>query len=326
MSRFARARSLGGFASFVSPFAVRVWFTVAAAIRSAVSSGRPRFLRFDLMWSYCRSRLSVQAACGIRVTSRSRACKRRARTARETPGVGGKEVPDSFGRDVRRRSGRWLRRVVALADVDRRRQRPETVLGAGKERGTVVDVRVVASGKAPLDLQKVILLVVINQHVAPRRQEQSGPRDLRRLKDAVPIRQDGDVAESPEPRHDLDRAWKQIAFERHAQHRTVDVRAAGLVWKCSAEATQRLGEIDDAFLAAHFLIQRPKAQGAIGGYKTRDSAPDVLFDAVVVEERVIHVEEEHQVSAHGAPRLNRFSNRYVSPDHGLRYPADRAAR
>src|SRR2546430_2361161 len=69
MSRRASARSLGLFRSFVSPFAVRVWFTVAAAIRSAVPSVRPRSLRFSLMCSYWRSRLSVQASCGMACTS-----------------------------------------------------------------------------------------------------------------------------------------------------------------------------------------------------------------------------------------------------------------
>jgi hypothetical protein len=46
------ARSVALFGSFVSPFAVRVRFTVAAAIRSAVSSDLPRLFSFDLMCSY----------------------------------------------------------------------------------------------------------------------------------------------------------------------------------------------------------------------------------------------------------------------------------
>jgi hypothetical protein len=46
---------------FVSPFFRRVLFTVAAAIRFAVAVLRPRRFALDLMCSYCRSRLLLQA-------------------------------------------------------------------------------------------------------------------------------------------------------------------------------------------------------------------------------------------------------------------------
>src|SRR5438552_10749629 len=78
-ARCARARSAGDFGSFVSPFAVRVRFTVAAAIRSAVSSGRPRSFSSSLMCSYWRSRLSLQACLGMRHLLPAAPCRRRAR-------------------------------------------------------------------------------------------------------------------------------------------------------------------------------------------------------------------------------------------------------
>jgi hypothetical protein len=52
IDRCAARRFDAGWGSFVSPFAVRVLFTVAAAIRSAVSSERPRSFSFALMCSY----------------------------------------------------------------------------------------------------------------------------------------------------------------------------------------------------------------------------------------------------------------------------------
>src|SRR5437899_7365123 len=64
-ARWARARSAGDFGSFVSPFAVRVRFTVAAAIRSAVASDRPLFFSSSLMCLYWRSRFGLHASCGI---------------------------------------------------------------------------------------------------------------------------------------------------------------------------------------------------------------------------------------------------------------------
>src|SRR5687768_8202869 len=59
MSDFARLRSVALFFSFVSPFAVRVWFVVAAAMRLAVPSLRPFRFRLVLMCSYWRSRFAL---------------------------------------------------------------------------------------------------------------------------------------------------------------------------------------------------------------------------------------------------------------------------
>jgi hypothetical protein len=65
IERCAARRFEAGWRSFVSPFAVRVLFTVAAAIRSAVSSERPRLFTSLLMCSYWRSRFAVHAFCGM---------------------------------------------------------------------------------------------------------------------------------------------------------------------------------------------------------------------------------------------------------------------
>src|SRR5688572_7423915 len=59
MSDFARLRSVALFFSLVSPFAVRVWFVVAAAMRLAVPSLRPLRFRLVLMCSYWRSRFAL---------------------------------------------------------------------------------------------------------------------------------------------------------------------------------------------------------------------------------------------------------------------------
>src|SRR6266513_2598764 len=52
-------------ACLASPARARSLLTVRAAISSAVSSFSPRSRRPSLMWSYWRSRLSLQASCGM---------------------------------------------------------------------------------------------------------------------------------------------------------------------------------------------------------------------------------------------------------------------
>jgi len=48
----------------VSPFSLRILFTVLAATSSARPPYRPDFLALSLMWSYCRSRFGL-APSGI---------------------------------------------------------------------------------------------------------------------------------------------------------------------------------------------------------------------------------------------------------------------
>src|SRR2546428_4395068 len=142
MSLRACARSAGDFGSFVSPLAVRVWFTVAAAMRSAVSSDRPRSFSLSLTCSYCRSRLGLQACLGIDAPPDHRrgepphppryeqvACALRNET------VGGQigEVADALDDDVGRGAVGRLAGVVALEDVNGRHAAvaPARPLGPG---------------------------------------------------------------------------------------------------------------------------------------------------------------------------------------------------
>src|SRR5256885_3381144 len=202
------------------------------------------------MWSYWRSRLSLQACCGIAVTSRTGACKRRARSAAELSRVERQKIGDAVDLNVRRRSGLWFGGVVTLTDVDRGRPRSEPRLGSGKERGLVVNVDVVARREAALDLGQVILLVFVDENVAARGEEQSGARDLGRLIDAVAVRDDRDFSERPEPRDHVDRARIQVSLEGHVQDRAIDIFGPRIVREGAAEPTKRLREVHDARLLA----------------------------------------------------------------------------
>src|SRR6266851_646381 len=119
------------------------------------------------MWSYWRSRLSLQACCGIAVTSWNRTCKRHARSNAESFRVEAEKIGDAVDRHVWWGSGLGFRCVMALTYVDRRRPRSETFLGEGKERRLVIDVNVMIRRKAALDLGEVILLVLVDEDVAP---------------------------------------------------------------------------------------------------------------------------------------------------------------
>jgi len=63
---------------------------------------------------------------------------------------------------------------MALANVDRRRPRTKSGLRARKKRRPVVDVRVMARRKATLHFREVVFLVLVDEDVAARCEEQPG--------------------------------------------------------------------------------------------------------------------------------------------------------
>jgi hypothetical protein len=140
----------------------------------------------------------------------------------------------------------------------------------------------------------VVLLVLVDENVATHRREEAGAIDLRGLVDTVPVREDGDVAERPEPRDHIQGARIEVTLERHAQDRAIDVFGARLVRKGAAEAPERLGIVNDAFVLSDLLVQRPEAPRAFRGDRARDRALDVLLDAVVIDQRVVDVEKKYE--------------------------------
>ena len=157
-------------------------------------------------------------------------------------------------------------------------------------------MHVVISRKAALDLGEVIFLVLVDQDVPACGEKQPGKRDLGGLIDTIAVREDGRVAERPEPRDHVHRARVEIAFERHGQYRAIDVLCTRLVRERAAKAPKGLGKIDDARLRANLFVERPKARCLVGRHEARDGALDVVLDTVVVDERVVHVQKEDELS------------------------------
>src|SRR5438045_211404 len=137
--------------------------------------------------------------------------------------------------------------------------------------------------------------VLVNEHVAAGRQEQSGARDLGRLIDAVAVGQDRDVTERPELFDDRHRARIQVALERHAEHHAIDVFGPSLIRERAAKASQGFRKIHDARLFTYLFVEGPESRSAIRGNEPCDRALDVLLYAVVIHECVVHVQEEDEL-------------------------------
>ena len=152
------------------------------------------------------------------------------------------------------------------------------------------------SRKAALDLGEVIFLVLVDKNVPACGEKQSCARDLGGLIDTIAVREDGGVAERPEPRDHVHRAWIQVTLERYGQDRAIDVLCTRLVRERAPKASEGLGEINDARLRANLLVQRPKTRCSVGRHEARDGALDVVLDTVVVDERVVHVQKEDELS------------------------------
>ena len=118
---------------------------------------------------------------------------------------------------------------MALPNVDRGHPAVEPLLGARQKARLVVDVNVAVGREADLHLRQAIFFVRVHEDVPLRRESESRARDLQRLVDPVPVRNDYDRPERPEVRDDVQRSREQIAFERNAHHRPLHLAGARLV-------------------------------------------------------------------------------------------------
>jgi hypothetical protein len=136
--------------------------------------------------------------------------------------------------------------------------------------------------------------------------------DLPRLEDDVAVGEDHRAPRPPEPPEHVERARVQpvrerIVHQERGHREEVDVERV-----LDAVALQRAEVVAVAELRHQVLEDRPVAVARAGAVFPLEVAPDVVLDEVVVEQRVVDVDEEDGgVGAHGLQQ------------RGIRSPRDR---
>ena len=244
---------------------------------------------------------------------------------RSTRAVGGR-VAAGVGRVVG---------VVALARKDGDEALAPDRLHRREDALLVVDHHVAARRKVAGDDVEHLFLVDEDQDAVVDRGAQARALDLARLEDDVAVGQDHRRAEPAEARDDVERARIEPLGERivdeEARHRQQPVRGRAARLDVGAVALQRAEVVGVAELAAQRLELDPVAIGARDAELAHEVLAQVGDDAVVVEQRVVDVEQEDDVvrlrrRASSAGPWSRRRSRSVAAPRGRLGRRGRASR
>src|SRR4030095_7306633 len=231
----------------------------------------------------------------------------------------GHEIADTLDRQIGRTIAVGITRVLPLAWEDRGDPVTPDILDRVQDPRLVVHENVMARGIALLDIIQRLLLVDVDQHVALHRLGDPGPLDLAGLEDNVAVRQDHGGAPGAEPLQDVERS-------------RVEAIGEGIV----DEERRHRGEVDVPRVLAPVVLQRPEIVAIaelheqrledrpvpVAGYGTEfplEMALEVVLHPIVVEERVVHVDEE------GEGRRRRHDAAAIeAPGRGMSATTDRA--
>jgi hypothetical protein len=204
--------------------------------------------------------------------------------------------------------------VVALARKDGHEALAPDRLHRREDALLVVDHHVAARRKVVGDDVEHAFLVDEDQDPVVDRGAQPRALELARLEDDVAVGQDHGRAVTAELRDDVQCARVEPLCERivdqKARHRQQPVRARAARLDVGAVALQRAEVVGIAELAAQALELDPVAVGARRTELAHQVLAQVGDDAVVVEQRVVDVEQEDDVVRR---RLRRPRNRSPSP-------------
>src|SRR5512140_783157 len=205
------------------------------------------------------------------------------------------QVADALDRQVGRRIGRedaGIERVMPLAREDGREPLPQDLLHRRQDAELVVDHDVMAGRVALLDVVEHLLLVDVDEDPALDRVPQSRSLDLARLEDHVAVGQDDrgpPLAKMPEhvecPR--IEPVRKRIVHEERGH-----LQQARIVRVIETVALQGAEVIRVTQLGSQLLEDLPIAIPALGPELAREVRAQIVLHPIVVEQRVVAVEQE----------------------------------
>ena len=182
---------------------------------------------------------------------------------------------------------------MALAREDGRQTLAPDFLKGGENADLVVDEDIVPGRVAQLDVLELLLLVDVDQHAAVDSVVQPGALDLARLEHHVAVAEDHGRPPCGQPLDDVERAWIEAVRERVVQQERREHEHVGIARVLDPVALQRAQVVGVAELGAQRLEDRPVALLQHGPDRAREVTLEIGGDPIVVEQRVVDVEQEH---------------------------------
>ena len=232
-----------------------------------------------------------QESCGLRRQLLLASARHRRRPLR----IGVEQLADPVDRDVRRRMCCGDRGVVgelALARKHGGHALAPELLCRGEDAQLVVDEDVPLGRVPALEIVELELLVDVDEHVTLDRLANARTVNLPRLVDRVPVRDDDGRRRAAKVREHLDCIRVQAVGERVVEEVAGEVeqpRLGALPFPPLLRRTEviAIAELDEAA-----LLDRPVALACSAPYVEPKMLLEVVADPVVVEQRVVDVDEE----------------------------------
>src|SRR3989440_10008685 len=179
------------------------------------------------------------------------------------------------------------------------------LLHGGEYAQLVIDAAVVGSGNAPLDGLQHLLLVQVNENAPVHRVPQAGALHLARLEAHVAVGEDDRGSEARTARQRSQRARVEPVRKRVVDQEERYPQQLRIVEVLEAIALQRAQIVGVPELRAQLLENRPVAVAAGAAELALQVGTEIGLHGVVVEQRIVHVEQEHDLRRalrHGLPR------------------------
>ena len=163
----------------------------------------------------------------------------------------------------------------------------------------VVDHHVVPGGIGALHGVQLLLLVNAVEYVAAECAPDAGAHQLVRLKDAVAIGENHRKPPLPHMRDGGQRIGVEALGKRIVQEPGGQAQGADIVQVLQPEALQCAEEIDITMFAALLLENGPEAVVRLLAERALYPPAEIVLDAVIVEQSIVDVEQEDDVSCLG---------------------------
>lgn len=225
------------------------------------------------------------------------------------------QFADAFNGEVRRRivgNGFGIQRVMALAREDGGKPVAPDVLHRRQEAQLVVHHHVVFRRITLLHVVEFLFLVNVDERVAVHGFEQAGAFHFARLEDDVAVGEDDDRSPLPDVFEGVERVRIEAVGEGIIDEEVGDDEQARVAGICDAVALERAEVVGVTEFGAQLLEEGPIVLRAFGADFAFEVAFEVGGDAVVVEQRVVHVEQEDDfVCGHGGELVGAERARFV---------------
>src|SRR5882762_800003 len=204
------------------------------------------------------------------------------------------------------------------------------LLHGGEDAQLVIDHDVVIGRKAPLDGIQHLLLVQVNEDSAVYRVPQARALHLARLENHIAVGEDDRGSETPATRERCQRTRIEPVRERVVHQEERHPQQLRIVEVLQAIALQSAEIVGVTELRAQLFENRPVAVAARAAELALQMGAEIGLHGVVVEERIVHVEQEHdfrrRIRHPVAPMpLRQCTLCFRSAGAGPVNPADRSA-